>query len=117
MDAKYDVPSASGSAAPGMTINMANVEAAALRNPQIAEYMKDKDLMAKLNMLASLGGGNDSMQPMMMQILQQDPRLLQLFLASQGMDMADVKMGSKDGPGASDGPSDSKPKKEEPPPP
>merc|ERR1719321_2408964 len=89
MDAKYDVPSGPGMG--GMTLDPSKLAAAAQKNPKIAEYMKDQQLMQKVNMLMQLGGQNQQMQQqLMMQLMQQDPRVLEVFLAAQGMDMGDM---------------------------
>jgi len=140
MDAKYEIP---GSGAPprrgagagaggggggggspfGGGIDMAKLAAAAARTPKIAEYMKDEDLMAKLNMLSQLGGSNQQMgQQMLLQFMQQDPRLMELFMASQGIDVSNINTDDLRSAGAEGGEAPSArsappPKKDDPPPP
>jgi len=112
MDAKYDVPGAGapprgggggggggGGAGPGAGGGMfgqmdpAALATAAARNPKIAEYMQDKELMQKFNMLAQLGQSNPQMQQqMLMQVMQTDPRLLELYMAMQGIDVSSADM-------------------------
>jgi len=66
---------------------------AAARNPKIKEYMQDKELMQKFNMLAQLGAQNPQMQQqLLMQVMQQDPRLLELYMAMQGIDVSAADM-------------------------
>jgi len=83
--------------------------------------MKDPQLMQKVNMLMQLGGQNQQMQQqMMMQLMQQDPLILEVFLAAQGMDVSDISGATgADFPGAEESkppPPKPAPKKEEPPP-
>eukprot|EP00746_Dinoflagellata_sp_MGD_P165034 gnl/MRDRNA2_/MRDRNA2_94073_c0_seq1.p1 gnl/MRDRNA2_/MRDRNA2_94073_c0~~gnl/MRDRNA2_/MRDRNA2_94073_c0_seq1.p1 ORF type:complete len:573 (-),score=192.98 gnl/MRDRNA2_/MRDRNA2_94073_c0_seq1:80-1798(-) len=115
MDAKYDVPSGPGMG--GMTLDPSKLMAAAQKNPKIAEYMKDQQLMQKVNMLMQLGGQNQQMQQqMMMQLMQQDPRILEVFLAAQGMDVSAAggdEMFAKEEPSAPPPPKKEEPKKEE----
>merc|ERR1719181_2760885 len=108
MDAKYDVPGAGapprggggggaggGGAGGGMFGQMdpAALATAAARNPKIKEYMQDKELMQKFNMLAQLGAQNPQMQQqLLMQVMQQDPRLLELYMAMQGIDVSAADM-------------------------
>lgn len=142
MDAKYEVPGAGapprggggsgggggGGAGGGMFGQMdpAALATAAARNPKIKEYMQDKELMQKFNMLAQLGAQNPQMQQqLLMQVMQQDPRLLELYMAMQGIDVsaADMEaMRQQEAAGGGAGaPPPSRPapkeaKKEEPPP-
>lgn len=111
MDAKYDVPGAGApprggggggaggaggaGAGGGMFGQMdpAALATAAARNPKIKEYMQDKELMQKFNMLAQLGAQNPQMQQqLLMQVMQQDPRLLELYMAVQGIDVSAADM-------------------------
>lgn len=99
MDAKYDVwgSGANGGAGSGGggggglfgKFDPAALAAAAAKNPKIAEYTKDKELMQKVQMLSQLGAGNQQMQQgLMMQLMQQDPRMLELLAAMQGIDIS-----------------------------
>lgn len=93
-DAKYEVPGAGpgqGGGGGGMFGNFdpAALATAAAKNPKIKEYMEDKDLMSKVNMIMQLGQGNQSMQQqMLMQAMQQDPRILEVVMAMQGIDVS-----------------------------
>jgi len=127
MDAKYDIPGAgagAGGGGGGMFggVDPAMLASAAVKNPKIKEYMQDKDLMQKFNMLMQLGAGNQQMmQQMLPQMLQQDQRLLELYMAMQGIDISTMSpedLGSG-GPGEPSQPpkKPEPPKKEEPPPP
>eukprot|EP00929_Paragymnodinium_shiwhaense_P107897 TRINITY_DN74240_c0_g1_i1.p1 TRINITY_DN74240_c0_g1~~TRINITY_DN74240_c0_g1_i1.p1 ORF type:complete len:588 (+),score=240.48 TRINITY_DN74240_c0_g1_i1:82-1845(+) len=97
MDAKYDVPgsapgagrASAGGMPPGF--DPAALATAAAKNPKIAEYMKDKELMSKMSMVMQLGGSNPQMQQqMLMGMMQQDPRLLELYMAMQGIDVSQM---------------------------
>lgn len=127
MDAKYEVP---GSGAPtrgggggggGFGFDPTALAAAAAKNPKIKEYLQDPALMQKVNMLAQLGGGQQGMQQqLLMQMMQQDPRVLEVFMATQGIDVS--TMSPEDFPEGDSAPSRpapkrEPPKKEEPPPP
>lgn len=149
MDAKYEVPGSGapprgrgggggggaggagggpGGAGGGMFGQMdpAALATAAARNPKIKEYMQDKELMQKFNLLAQLGGSNPQMQQqMLMQVMQTDPRLLELYMAMQGIDVsaADMEaMRAQEAAGGGGGsappsrPAPKETKKEEPPP-
>jgi len=102
MDAKYNVagsgvqqPSKGGGGGKGggkggqMTLDPAVLAGMAQKNPKIAEYMKDAALMQKLNMVLQMSqGGNEQMQQqMLMQMMQSDPRLLEMYMALQGIDI------------------------------
>jgi len=108
MDAKYEVPGSGapprgrggggGGGGPGMTLDPTMLATAAAKNPKIAEYMKDKELMQKLNMIMQMGQQNQGMQQqILMQMIQQDQRLMELFMAMQGIDVstADDLMGKE----------------------
>lgn len=127
MDAKYEVP---GSGAPsrgggggggGFGFDPTALAAAAAKNPKIKEYLQDQALMQKVNMLGQLGGGQQGMQQqLLMQMMQQDPRVLEVFMAMQGIDVSN--MSPEDFPEGDSTPSRpaqkrEPPKKEEPPPP
>mmetsp|Transcript_4245 Transcript_4245/g.12399 ORF Transcript_4245/g.12399 Transcript_4245/m.12399 type:complete len:578 (-) Transcript_4245:401-2134(-) len=118
MDAKYDV---SGPSSGGLFGNFgpSALAAAAARNPKIKEHMQDKQLMQKLNMVMQLGKGNAQMQQeMMMQLLQQDQRLLEVVMAVQGFDMRGMDPEDAGSAGAEATPPPAKKaRKEEPPPP
>jgi len=126
-DAKYEVPGAgvsSGGGGGGLfgKFDPAALAAASAKNPKIKEYMQDQALMQKVNMMMQLGQSNPQMgEQMMGQMLQQDPRMLEVFMAMQGMDVsmmsgADFGAGASEGPKASPPPKKEEPKKEEPPP-
>jgi len=133
MDAKYELPGAragprggpaggGGGGMPGMpSFDAASLARAAAKNPKIAEYMKDADLMQKVNMLMQLGGGNQQMQQqLMMQFMQQDPRILEIFMAAQGIDVSAedmAQMQAEREAGAAAAPKKEAPKKKEEPPP
>mmetsp|Transcript_19087 Transcript_19087/g.44616 ORF Transcript_19087/g.44616 Transcript_19087/m.44616 type:complete len:590 (-) Transcript_19087:247-2016(-) len=95
MDAKYDLPGAGAGAGGGgggggslFSMDPAKLAAAAAKNPKIKEYMQDQSLMQKVNMILSMGGQNQQMQQtLMMQMMQQDPRVLEVIMAAQGIDM------------------------------
>jgi len=125
MDAKYDLPFAGAGAGGGGGSPFGNFDLNALassKNPKIKEYMQDKELMQKVNMIMSLGQGNPQMQQqLLMQMMNTDPRVLELFMAMQGIDMAAGGPGDFGGPGGSASeppppPKKEEPKKEEPPP-
>jgi len=122
MDAKYDLPGAQprqgggGGGGGGMAFDPSALAAAAAKNPKIAMYMQDKELMDQVNMLLQMGGQNQAMaQQMMMQVCQKDPRVLEVIMAMQGIEQGDMD-GMRDPSGGA--PQERpKPKKEEPPPP
>jgi len=132
MDAKYELPG-SGAPSPGHrgtaagspmgmpVFDLASLGAAAAKNPKIKGYMDDKDLMQKLNMLIQLGGQNPQIQQqLLMQLMQQDPRILECYMAAQGIDAnisADDIAQMKRERGEQERPPPPAPKKEEPPPP
>jgi len=101
MDAKYGLPrgpAAGGGAAPmdgGMgslftKVDRAKLAVLALRNPKLKEYLSDEALMKKVDMVASIGsggGGSDISQRMLMQSVQEDPRILEVFAAASGMEV------------------------------
>lgn len=128
-DAKYEVPGAGAKAGGGGggggfgNFDPAALAAAAARNPKLQEYMNDKELMQKVQMIAQLGQGNQQMQQqLLMQMMNQDPRVLEVFMAMQGIDVSsmspdgDINMKGPGGPAASSAPKKPEPKKEEPPP-
>jgi len=127
MDAKYEVPGAGaggGGGGGGMgTFNPAALATAAAKNPKIAEYMQDKELMQKFNMIMQLGSGNQQMmQQMFSQVMQQDPRVVELYMAMQGIDMSTMSPDDLAGMSSDEpSPAASRPaqpaKKAEPPPP
>lgn len=95
MDAKYDVPGAGagagggGAGGGGPMFDPSALASAAARNPKIAGYMQDKALMQKMQMIMQLGGSNQAMQQQLLQqMVSQDPRLLELFMAMQGIDVS-----------------------------
>jgi len=131
MDAKYEVPGAGAGGGGGGGgsmfggLNPAALASAAAKNPKIKEYMQDKELMKKFNMIMQLGSGNQQMmQQMFSQVMQQDPRVIELYMAMQGVDVSTMSPDDLGG-GASGEPSPAasrpaepaKPKKDEPPPP
>ncbi|CAE8581767.1 unnamed protein product, partial [Polarella glacialis] len=89
------------------------------------EYMQDAKLMQTVNMLAQLGDTNQGMQQqMLMQMMQQDPRVLEVFMAMQGIDVNSMSPEDMAGMGGEGGdsmpsaaPTRAAPKKAEPPPP
>eukprot|EP00446_Apocalathium_sp_SHHI-4_P060273 CAMPEP_0177427216 /NCGR_PEP_ID=MMETSP0368-20130122/73945_1 /TAXON_ID=447022 ORGANISM="Scrippsiella hangoei-like, Strain SHHI-4" /NCGR_SAMPLE_ID=MMETSP0368 /ASSEMBLY_ACC=CAM_ASM_000363 /LENGTH=570 /DNA_ID=CAMNT_0018897609 /DNA_START=10 /DNA_END=1723 /DNA_ORIENTATION=- len=112
-DAKYEVPGA-------------GVTTAAAKNPKIKEYMKDPNLMQQVTMMMQLGQSNPAMQQqMLMQAMQQDPRILEVIMAMQGIDVStmgpdgDIEGAARDAaegrPPARAPPKKEEPKKEEPP--
>eukprot|EP00933_Yihiella_yeosuensis_P042745 TRINITY_DN3741_c2_g1_i1.p1 TRINITY_DN3741_c2_g1~~TRINITY_DN3741_c2_g1_i1.p1 ORF type:complete len:587 (+),score=204.88 TRINITY_DN3741_c2_g1_i1:96-1856(+) len=127
MDAKYEVPgSGAGAGGPrggmGMKFDPNALAAMAAKNPKIAGYMQDKALMEKVNMLAQMGGQMGGMQEqMLMQLMQQDPRVLEVFMAMQGVDVGsmspeDMGAGSGYGESAPSAPKPAPKKEEEKPP-
>jgi len=118
MDAKYDVPGAgagAGGGGGGLQFDPAALTAAAVRNPKIKEYMQDQELMQKVQMLASLPG--NMQQQMIMQMMNQDKRVLELFMAMQGIDVSTMSGEDFDKPEPSPAPKKKEePKKEEAPP-
>jgi len=129
MDAKYELPGSGVQAPagggrggmPGMpAFDKAALARAAASNPKIAEYMKDPQLMQKVDMMTQLGAQNPQMQQqMMMQLMQQDQRILEVYMAAQGIDTSNMGgMGEEGGLGGAGGapPRKAPPKKEEPPP-
>lgn len=124
MDAKYDLPGSApgggrGGGGGGMFGNLdpGALARAAQTNPKIKEYMKDPALMQQINGLMALGAQNPEMQQaMMMQMVQKDPRMLEIVMAMQGIDVSTMNPEDfkEDAPAPKPAP---KPKKEEPPPP
>jgi len=124
MDAMYDVPGSKpargggggGGGDGGLKFDPAALAAAAEKNPKIAEYMKDEALMSQVNMVltATAPGQNNAQmqQQLLMQMMQKDPRVLELIMAMQGMDAGSMPQGG-DEPSQARAP----PKKAEPPPP
>ncbi|CAE7425255.1 unnamed protein product [Symbiodinium pilosum] len=118
MDAKYDVPGAgagAGGGGGGLQFDPAALTAAAVRNPKIKEYMQDQELMQKVQMLAALPG--NMQQQMIMQMMNQDKRVLELFMAMQGIDVSTMSGEDFAGPEPTPAPKKKEePKKEEAPP-
>jgi len=131
MDAKYEVPGAGagggggggGGGMFGSGFNPAALATAAAKNPKIKEYMQDKELMQKFNMIMQLGSGNEGMmQQMFSQVMQQDPRVIELYMAMQGIDVStmspdDLGGGASGEPSRPSAPAPKPAPKEEPPPP
>mmetsp|Transcript_91309 Transcript_91309/g.254257 ORF Transcript_91309/g.254257 Transcript_91309/m.254257 type:complete len:593 (-) Transcript_91309:100-1878(-) len=95
MDSKYEVPGRGiGGSAEGLFGNFdpSALAMAAANNPKVKEYMKDPQLMKKLTMIMQMGGkgGSGIQQQLLMQMLQQDPRVLEVFMAMQGIDVSTV---------------------------
>lgn len=117
MDAKYDLPGSgaggsSKSQSPFGAFDMSALAAAAVKNPKIKEYMQDQQLMQKVQMIMQMGGN----QQLLMQLVQQDQRILEVVMAMQGMDISSVDA-SQFAEEERSAPPPPKPKKEEPPPP
>jgi len=92
------------SGGPDMTALLGAIQ----RNPKIAEYMKDQTFMANFQMLLQ-AQTNPQMMPMVSQLLQQDPRMMEVFLAMQGISPEEAQtMGQKREPS----PPKTKPKEE-----
>jgi stress-induced-phosphoprotein 1 len=94
MGAKSEVPGFGAGGGGGLFGKMdpSALASAAAKNPKIAEYMQDKQLMQKINMIMQLGGNNQQMQQqLLMQMMQQDPRVLEVFMAMQGMDVSTMR--------------------------
>lgn len=88
MDAKYEVAGAGSGGGLFGKMDSAGLAAAALKNPKIAEYMKDKALLAKVNSIMSLGASAPQVQQqLVMQMMQQDPRVLEIIAAAQGLEV------------------------------
>lgn len=119
MDAKYEVPGAGGGGLFGGSFDPSALAMAAATNPKIKEYMQDKALMQKVTMLMQLGSTNPTMQQqLVMQMMQQDPRVLEIVMAMRGMDVTTMGADSESpSEPASSPPPKPKPAKEEPPPP
>lgn len=124
MDAKYDIPGAGaggGGGGSGFKFDPMALQAAAAKNPKLKEYMQDQALMQKVGMLAQMGQGGGGMQEQMMQqMMMQDQRVLEVFMAMQGIDVSsmspeDLGQGGPSEPAAKPPPKP-EPKKEEPPP-
>lgn len=124
MDAKYDIPGAGaggGGGGSGFKFDPMALQAAAAKNPKLKEYMQDQALMQKVGMLAQMGqGGGGMQQQMMQQMMMQDQRVLEVFMAMQGIDVSsmspeDLGQGGPSEPAAKPPPKP-EPKKEEPPP-
>lgn len=120
MDAKYDLPGAgpgTGARGGGMPqIDPAAIAKAAQTNPKVKEYMQDPNLMQQVTALMQLGAQNPQMQQnLLMQMMQKDPRILEVVMALQGIDMNTANPEDfGEPPKPKEAP---KPKKEEPPPP
>eukprot|EP00391_Amoebophrya_sp_Ameob2_P010665 CAMPEP_0178995436 /NCGR_PEP_ID=MMETSP0795-20121207/7827_1 /TAXON_ID=88552 /ORGANISM="Amoebophrya sp., Strain Ameob2" /LENGTH=572 /DNA_ID=CAMNT_0020687745 /DNA_START=101 /DNA_END=1820 /DNA_ORIENTATION=+ len=68
-------------------MDMSRLMQAMQRNPKIAEYLQDKELMQKFQKAQQ----NPAMMQQLSSTLMQDKRLLELFMAMQGMDMPEEK--------------------------
>jgi len=129
MDAKYELPGAGAGAGGGGgggglfgQFDPSALARAAAKNPKIKEYTQDKDLMQKVSMIMQLGGqgGQQMQQQLLMQMMNQDPRVLELVMAMQGIDVSTMSpedMGAPPPSASSPPPKKEEPKKEEPPPP
>lgn len=124
-DAKYEVPGAGAGAGAGGAGLFGNFDPSALataaaKNPKIKEYLQDPALMQKVNMVTQLGQANQGLQmQMVMQLMNQDPRVLEVFMAMQGIDVStmspeDMGATGSDAPPRSPPPKREEPKKEEP---
>mmetsp|Transcript_96606 Transcript_96606/g.201906 ORF Transcript_96606/g.201906 Transcript_96606/m.201906 type:complete len:611 (-) Transcript_96606:110-1942(-) len=79
-----------GSSFGGLSFNPAALAAAASRNPRLASYFQDKDLMQKVMMIMKMGESSMPNTPqgqMLMQMVQQDERVLEVILGLQGADL------------------------------
>jgi len=122
MDAKYEVPGAGpggDSGGLGLQFDPSKLATAAARNPKIKEYMQDQKLMQTVNAVMSMGATNPQMQQqMIMGLMQQDPRALELIMAAQGIDVNNMNPEDFAEPASAPKAQESKKtKKEEPPPP
>lgn len=120
-DAKYDLPGSGpgsgGAANPFGKFDPAALASAAAKNPKIKEYMQDQNLMQQVNMIMQLGAQNPQLQQqMMMQMMQSDPRILEVVMAMQGIDVSTAMPEDFEKPAPKETPKPA-PKKEEPPPP
>merc|ERR1712050_532263 len=101
-----------------MSFNPAALAAAAAKNPKLKEYMNDKELMQKVGMIAQLGGQNQQMQQqLLMQAMNTDPRVLEVFMAMQGIDVSTMSPEDMEKPAEREAPPPKSQKKEEAPPP
>jgi len=101
MDAKYEVPGAKHSAGSnprgaGMAfgnpfggMDSTGLDRASVSNPNIKEYLKDPEVMKKLNTVIGMSSsaGGEMQQKLLMDLLRQDPRVLEVFMAAQGIQM------------------------------
>lgn len=116
MDAKYGVPSSGskqGAGAGGADSQVATaLMIAAARQPKIREYMQDLELMKKFNMAVQMerSGMPDDL---LSQVVQQDRRVLELFMAVQGIDVNNLQeLLAAKGKGTGKGPAAALPKTE-----
>lgn len=127
MDAKYDLPGAypqksgagggGGGLFGGMSFDPSALASAAQKNPKIKEYMKDQNLMQQVTALLSMGKQNPELQQqMLMQVMQKDPRILEIIMALQGIDVSTMSPEDMGEPAEREAPKPPPPKKEEPPP-
>jgi len=123
MDAKYDLPGAGGGGGGGGGgmfgggFDPSALAGAAAKNPKIAAYMQDKALMEQVQMLMSMGAQNQQLQQqMMMQVMQKDPRVLEVVMAMQGMDVSTMQGEDGESPFAPSEPRAPPAKKKEEPP-
>jgi len=88
MDAKYEVNTSREQAEDAMLgkFDANSLKMAAARNPKIQEYMKDAEFMKKINTLMGISStGGPMREQLMIQLLQQDPRILEAVASSHGL--------------------------------
>mmetsp|Transcript_116986 Transcript_116986/g.277885 ORF Transcript_116986/g.277885 Transcript_116986/m.277885 type:complete len:579 (-) Transcript_116986:123-1859(-) len=89
MDAKYDVgPMSGGDEAEDLLgkFDANSLTMAAARNPKVKEYMKDTLFMQRINALMGMTSSAGALkEQMVMQLIQQDPRILEALAAAQGL--------------------------------
>mmetsp|Transcript_3730 Transcript_3730/g.6729 ORF Transcript_3730/g.6729 Transcript_3730/m.6729 type:complete len:583 (+) Transcript_3730:47-1795(+) len=87
MDAKYEVQRQENEEEDFlMKFDANSLTVAAARNPQIKQYMADPDFMKKVNALIGMSSSARAVkEQMVMQLIQQDPRILEVIAASQGL--------------------------------
>lgn len=90
-DAKYEVPGANGGrGGADVRFDPSALASAAVRNPKLKEYMQDKALMQKLQgvLVAMDSMSNPQMhESLLSQLASKDPRILELLMAMQGVDI------------------------------
>mmetsp|Transcript_76943 Transcript_76943/g.243138 ORF Transcript_76943/g.243138 Transcript_76943/m.243138 type:complete len:578 (+) Transcript_76943:71-1804(+) len=118
MDAKYEVPGPGAGGGLLGSFDPSALAVAAARSPKIKEYLQDKQLMQKLNLVMQAGKGGGQMDAsLLMQMLQQDQRLLEVFMAMQGIEMSAAEAEDLGAARSASPPPAKKARKEEPPPP